>query len=123
MPATNGSIEIKTYQVGTNRESNSANPFERFLYMEPKHPTATVQHLVVYFYANSVEVNDPDIGYQTPATDQWVVGFAPVDDFDDMYKILLNEEPVYFQWQADNSDKLQWFQISSRQDPIGRHYA
>jgi hypothetical protein len=35
MPATNGSIEIKTYQVGTNREANSANPFEGFLYMEP----------------------------------------------------------------------------------------
>lgn len=123
MPATNGSIEIKTYQVGTNREANSANPFERFLYMEPKHPTATLKHLVVYFFADSVEVNDPDIGYQTPTTDQWVVGFAPVDDFDDMYKILLNEDSVYFQWQADNADKLQWFDIASQQDPIGRHYA
>jgi hypothetical protein len=122
MPATNGSIEIKTYQVGTNREANAGNPFERFLYMEPKRPTATVKHLVVYFFANSVEVHDPDIGYQTPATDQWVVGFAPVGDFDDMYKILLDEDPVYFHWQSDPNDKLQWFQISSQQDPIGRHY-
>lgn len=97
MPATTGSIQIKTYEVGTNPEVNSNNPFERFLYVEPKHPTATVKRLVVYFYANAVEVNDPNIGYQTPSTDFWVVGLAPVQDFDDMYKILLTEKPVYFQ--------------------------
>jgi hypothetical protein len=94
MPATTGAIEIATYEVGTNREVNSANPFERFIYMRPKHPSSTVKHLVVYFYANSVEVNDPDIGYQTPTTDYWVVGLAPVADFEDMYKILLTEKPV-----------------------------
>jgi hypothetical protein len=121
MPATTGAIEIATYEVGTNREVNSANPFERFIYMRPKHPTSTVKHLVVYFYANSVEVNDPDIGYQTPATDYWVVGLAPVADFDDMYKILLTEKPVYLQWAAGNNDKLFWFQVSSRNEPIGHN--
>lgn len=121
MPATTGAIEIATYEVGTNREVNSANPFERFIYMRPKKPTSTVKHLVVYFYANSVEVNDPDIGYQTPTTDYWVVGLAPVADFDDMYKILLTEKPVYFQWAAGNNDKLFWFQVSSRNEPIGHN--
>ena len=121
MPVTNGSIEIKSYEVGTNREANSSNPFERFLYMKPKHPTATVKHLVVYFYANSLAANDPNIGYQTPTTDYWVVGLAPVQDFDDMYKILLTEKPVYFLWAADSNDKLFWFGISSKSEPIGHH--
>jgi len=121
VPVTNGSIKLGSYEVGTNRQVNSTNPFERFIYMEPKSPTATVQHLVVYFYAASVAVNDPDIGYQTPTTDHWVVGLAPVSDFDAMYRILQTEKPVYFQWAADNSDKLLWFQVSSRDEPIGHH--
>jgi hypothetical protein len=119
MPAINGSIKLASYQVGTNREADSANPFERFIYLEPAVPTATVQHLVVYFFANSVAVNDPDIGYQTPTTDYWVVGFAPVSDFEAMYRILQTEKPVYFQWAAGNNDKLLWFQVSARAEPIG----
>ena len=121
MPLTNGSIKLKSYEVGTNRQANSANPFERFIYMEPHTPTATVKHLVVYFFANSVANNDPDIGYQTPTTDYWVVGLAPVEDFEGMYRILREEKPVYFQWAAGNDDKLLWFQISSRDEPIGHN--
>jgi hypothetical protein len=49
MPATTGAIEIATYEVGTNRKVNSANPFERFISRQPKKPTSTVKHLVVYF--------------------------------------------------------------------------
>ena len=119
MPVTNGSIEIKSYKVGTNREANSINPFERFLYMEPKHPTATVKHLVVYFYANSVEVNDPNIGYQTPTTDYWVVGLAPVQDFDDMYKILLTEKPVYFLWAADSNGACRRLPVAGTEGLLG----
>lgn len=121
MPVTNGSMKLKTYQVGTDRAVNAANPFERFIYMEPETPTSTVQHLVVYFYANSFEVNDPNIGYQTPNTNRWVVALAPVGDFDAMYAILQTEKPVYFQWAADNADKLLWFQVSSRAEPIGHN--
>jgi hypothetical protein len=46
---------------------------------------------------------------------------APVADFDDMYKILLTEKPVYFQWAAGNNDKLFWFQVSSGNEPIGHN--
>ena len=54
-------------------------------------------------------------------TDYWVVGLAPVADFDDMYKILLTEKPAHFQWAAGNNDKLFWFQVSSRNEPIGHN--
>ena len=42
-------------------------------------------------------------------------------DFDAMYAILQTEKPVYFQWAADNADKLLWFQVSSRAEPIGHN--
>ena len=66
-------------------------------------------------------MNDPDIRYQTPTTDYWVVGLTPVADFDDIYEILLTGKPVYFQWAAGNNDKLFWFQVSSRNEPIGHN--
>lgn len=121
MPITNGTIKLKSYEVGTHRHANFANPLERFIYLAPEHPTATVKHLVIYYFAKSVEINDPDIGYQTPGTDHWVVAFAPPGDFDATYKILQTEKPVYFHWAANAQDKLDWFQVTSRAEPIGHN--
>jgi hypothetical protein len=52
--------------------------------------------------------------------DYWMAGLA-VLDFDDMYKIRLTEKSVYFLWAADSNDKLFWFGISSKSEPIGHN--
>ncbi len=112
-------LEIKSYSVGTNRQRNAVNYHRRYLELEPKNPTNQVQHIVIYFFIQETVTGDSDIGYQTPTSSKYVVGFAPISDFEDMYKILQTEKPVYFSWSADNNDKLNWFGVSSSQEPPG----
>ncbi len=112
-------LEIKSYSVGTNRQRSSSNYHRRYLSLEPKVPTSQVQHIVIYFYVQEQVSNDSDVGYQTPTSTKYVVGLAPVSDFEDMYKILQSEKPVFFSWAADSSNKLHWFGLSSNPEPLG----
>lgn len=112
-------LEISSYAVGTHRQSNASNYHRRFLSLEPRHPTSEFQHIVIYFFVQEQIVNDPDIGYQTPGSTKYVVGFAPVSDFDAMYNILQTEKPVYFNWAANSSNRLYWFGLSTTQEPPG----
>ena len=113
------SMEIKSYSVGTNRRRSSSNYHRRWLSLEPKTPSSEVQHIVVYFFIQERITNDPDVGYQTPDSSKYVVGFAPVSDFEQMYKILQTEKPVFFSWSADSGNKLYWFSINSSEEPPG----
>ena len=112
-------MEIKSYYVGTNRQRNAANYHRRWISLEPKTPTSTVQHVVIYFFVGETIINDTDIGYATPATTRYVVGYANISDFADMYHILQSEKPVHFNWYADAANVLQWFQISTTVEPVG----
>ena len=112
-------MEIKSYYVGTNRQRNAANYHRRWISLVPKTPTATVQHIVIYFFVQETITNDTDIGYATPTSSKYIVGYANISDFADMYKILQSEKPVHFNWYADAANKVQWFQISTNEEPLG----
>lgn len=112
-------MEIQSYVVGTNRQREASNYHRRFLLLEPKNPSSNVQHIVIYFFIRERVTNDDNVGYQTPNSTKYVVGFAPVSDFEDMYKILQSEKPVHFHWAADNQDKLYWFGITTAEEPPG----
>lgn len=112
-------LEIKNYSVSTNRQRSASNYHRRAISLEPKSPTAQVQHIVIYFFVQEQIANDSDIGYQTPSTTKFVVGYAPISDFADMYAILQSEKPVYFNWHAGNDNKVSWFGISSNPEPLG----
>lgn len=112
-------MEVKSYYVGTNRQRDAANYHRRSISLVPKTPTAQVQHIVIYFFVGETITNDADVGYVTPATTKYVVAYAPVADFEDMYNILRSEKPVHFNWAADSSNKLYWFQISTNEEPLG----
>lgn len=112
-------MEIKSYYVSTNRQRAAANYHRRSITLVPKTPTAQVQHIVIYFFVGETIINDSDIGYTTPATTKYVVAYAPISDFEDMYKILQSEKPIHFNWYADNANKIQWFQIGTTDEPIG----
>lgn len=113
------SLEIKSYSVGTNRQRSASEYHRRFLSLEPAYPTSQVEHIVIYFFTQETITNDPDVGYQTPTSTKYVVGYAPVSDFEDMYRILQSEDPVYFNWAADSANKLYWFGVSTTLEPPG----
>jgi hypothetical protein len=112
-------MEISTYAVGTNRQRSASNYHRRFLMLEPKNPTSTVEHIVIYFFIQAKAADDPDVGYQTPTSTKYVVGYAPVDDFDVMYRLLQSEKPINFSWAADSSNKLHWFGLATTSEPLG----
>lgn len=113
------SLEIKSYTVGTNRQRSVSNYHRRYLSLVPKNPTAQVQHIIIYFFVQEQIANDSDIGYQTPTSSKYVVGYAPISDFEDMYAILQSEKPVYFNWGAGTDNKVSWFGLSSQAEPPG----
>lgn len=112
-------MEVKSYFVGTNRQRASANYHRRWISLVPKTPTAQVQNIVIYFFVQETISNDSDVGYVTPATTKYVVAYAHISDFEDMYRILQSEKPVHFNWAADAANKLHWFQISTNEEPLG----
>ncbi len=111
-------MEIKSYIVGTNRQKNQPNHHRRWIELIPKNPTAEFQHIVIYFFVQELG-NDPDVGYQTPNSTHFVVGYANPTDFQDMYHILQSERPVKFFWWADDSDSLYGYQIYTGNEPTG----
>lgn len=111
--------EIKSYSVGTNRQRSASEYHRRFLSLEPAYPTSQVEHIVIYFFTQETVVNDSDVGYQTPTSTKYVVAYAPVADFEDMYNILQSEKPVYFNWAADSANKLYWFGLSTTLEAPG----
>jgi len=112
-------MEIKSYYVGSHRQRNASNYQRRWISLVPKTPTSTVQNIVIYFFVGETITNDTDIGYVTPTTTKFVVAYAPISDFADMYHILQSEKPVHFYWYADTANKVQWFQITTNEEPIG----
>lgn len=112
-------MEIKSYFVGTNRQRAAANYHRRWLSLVPKTPTAQVQNIVIYFFVGETITNDSDVGYTTPTSSKFVVCYAPISDFEDMYRILQSEKPIHFNWHADAANKVQWFQISTNEEPLG----
>lgn len=113
-------IEIASYTVGTNRMKNQPNYHRRWINLVPKSPTPQVQYIVIYFLVGESIVNDLDIGYVTPDSTHYVVGYAPISDFEDMYYILQCERPVIFDWQTDPAtNSISWFQLYTGVEPIG----
>ena len=103
-------MEIKSYYVGSHRQRNASNYQRRWISLVPKTPTSTVQNIVIYFFVGETITNDTDIGYVTPTSTKFVVAYAPISDFADMYHIY---------WYADAANKVQWFQITTNEEPIG----
>lgn len=112
-------MEIRSYYVGTNRQRAAENYHRRWISLVPKTPTAQVQHIVIYFFIQETIINDSDIGYVTPSTTKFVVAYANISDFEDMYRILQSEKPVHFNWYADSANQLQWFQVSTNEETLG----
>jgi hypothetical protein len=112
-------MEIKSYYVGTHRQRASDSYHRRWISLVPKTPTAEVEHIVIYFFVGETIINDADIGYVTPDTTKFVVGYANISDFADMYNILQTERPVHFGWAAGGDNKLFWFQIYTDAERTG----
>ena len=112
-------MEIKSYYVGTHRQRESSNFHRRWINLVPKVATSEVEHIVIYFFIDETIANDSDVGYTTPASTKFIVGYSHISDFEDMYKILQSERPIFFNWAADTNNSLIWFQISTNEERIG----
>lgn len=115
-------MTIASYTVGTNQQRNTdqIDFHRRWIGLIPKSPTPEVQHIVIYFYNGETVADGSNVGYVTPETTHYVVGFAHISDFEDMYHILQSEKPIRFFWWLANSNQLYGFQIyTGSNEPVG----
>jgi hypothetical protein len=106
------SVQIGSYSVVL--QGNREPGIVRQVYLEAVAGSAgPFLHFAIYF----TEQPPQDFGYVNPG-DGYVVPFLPLRDFDDLYELLRMEKKLNADWYADNTNKLQWFLISSAADPV-----
>lgn len=113
------SLEIKYYKVSTRYTSNYSN--RRLIFLSSvdskvKDPDIAVESVFIYFFLPEHEMikdNAHVIGH-IRSSEKMLELSLPISEFEDMYKILQTEKPVYFYW-ATEKDKpwLTIFGISS----------
>jgi hypothetical protein len=111
-------IEVESYYLYLIRYPSNPGEYPRSITLASKNQdSAPVKMVFLAFFPPGDSTGEASAGYQVG---DWMRVYVPLAEFDDYWRLLQTEKPVFFLWRLeDASTRVLTFWMSTSAEPPG----